>query len=262
MKLSVSNIAWSEEQDFQMYKFLQSENIDGIEIAPTRLFSENPYQQLQNASVFRKNIFTKFSLSISSIQSIWYGKKENLFSSKQDRDYLLAYTKEAILFAEQMQCGNLVFGCPKNRNIPPNESEDILIPFFRQLGKFAHEHHTCIAIEATPVIYGTNFLNTTSQVFNFVKRIKSKGIKVNLDIGAMLYNNEAPQLIKGLVSNINHVHISEPNLVMVQDREFHHQLASILIDEGYSNYISLEIKNLENIETLKSAIIYLKTRFK
>ena len=42
MKLSISNIAWSDKYDKEMYQFLYKNQIEGIEIAPTRIFSENP----------------------------------------------------------------------------------------------------------------------------------------------------------------------------------------------------------------------------
>lgn len=261
MKLSVSNIAWTAQEDITMYSFLQNEQINALEIAPTRIFPENPYEKLREASIFRKFLSEKFALSISSIQSIWFGRKEKLFSTKEERDFLLEYTKKAILFAEQLQCGNLVFGCPKNRVLPVDKSSNDIIPFFRELGEFAQAHHTCIGIEANPPIYGTNFLNTTIETFDFVSRVDSSGVKVNLDVGAMLYNQEQPELIKNCIPYISHIHISEPNLEMVQNREFHHRLANILRNEKYSGYISLEMKNLKDEISLKSVIQYLKTRF-
>ena len=49
MKLSISNIAWSTEHDNTMYQFLKDNGFDGLEIAPTRIFPEKPYEHLSEA---------------------------------------------------------------------------------------------------------------------------------------------------------------------------------------------------------------------
>ena len=43
MKLSISNIAWSNEYDEEIFKYLYELGYDGLEIAPTRIISEKPY---------------------------------------------------------------------------------------------------------------------------------------------------------------------------------------------------------------------------
>ena len=42
MNLSISNIAWKAEYDSEMYKYLETTGFNGLEIAPTRIFPENP----------------------------------------------------------------------------------------------------------------------------------------------------------------------------------------------------------------------------
>ena len=98
MKLSVSNIAWTKEQDEQMYEFLASEKIEGLEIAPTRIFPESPYDKCEKAAGFAAELKEQYGLEIPSMQSIWFGRSENLFASEQERKTLLEYTKQAIEF--------------------------------------------------------------------------------------------------------------------------------------------------------------------
>ena len=43
MNLSISNIAWLEEEDEKVYRLMNKYHIKGLEIAPTRFFKENPY---------------------------------------------------------------------------------------------------------------------------------------------------------------------------------------------------------------------------
>ncbi|CAH0438849.1 Conserved hypothetical protein, beta/alpha TIM barrel motif [Clostridium neonatale] len=56
MKLSISNIAWEDKYDLEMYAYLQKCNFAGIEIAPTRLIKENPYDKLNDIKNFAINI--------------------------------------------------------------------------------------------------------------------------------------------------------------------------------------------------------------
>ena len=172
MKYSISNIAWGKEYDGEMYSFLKENGVDGIEIAPTRIF-ENPYDRLEEAHLYSYMLKNKYGLTVSSMQSIWYGIGQNIFGTDEDRQFLTDYTKKAVLFAESMGIKNLVFGCPKNRNVPQGANIDIAFEFFKQIGDFAFEHGTNIALEPNPVIYNTNFLNYTKDCCEFVKKVDS-----------------------------------------------------------------------------------------
>ena len=51
MKLSISNIAWTPELDTEIYRIMARIGFGGLEIAPTRIFPENPYRRLQSVSI-------------------------------------------------------------------------------------------------------------------------------------------------------------------------------------------------------------------
>ena len=44
MKLAVSNIGWSAEQDEAVFALMKEYGFDGLEIAPTRIFTDAPYE--------------------------------------------------------------------------------------------------------------------------------------------------------------------------------------------------------------------------
>jgi len=262
VKLSISNIAWSAEHDEEMYEFLHANAIHGLEIAPTRLFPFQPYDNIPRAKDFGGRLKEKYNLAVSSIQSIWYGLAENIFESDVSRKTLLDYTKKAVDFACSLECGNIVFGCPKNRAIPPNMSADVYLPiaydFFRQMGDYANTNGTCIAIEPNPVIYNTNFINTTAEAFELCKRLNNPGVKVNIDIGTIIHNTESIDLLKNNIDLVNHVHISEPRLVPVEKRLIHIDLIKMLGSLNYSRFFSIEMGNQNDIDMLKQIILYAK----
>lgn len=153
----MSNIAWSTEHDNTMYQFLKDNGFDGLEIAPTRIYPEKPYEHLSEAKDWALQMKEQYDLEVPSMQSIWYGHAEKIFGSKEERKVLLDYTKKAIDFAEIIGCRNLVFGNPKNRDAEDIPSIlPIAIDFFKEIGDYALEHNTVVALEPNPTIYNTD----------------------------------------------------------------------------------------------------------
>lgn len=257
MKVSISNIAWGVDNDKEMYRFLENAKVDGIEIAPTRIFPENPYEKLQQAREYRKMLYEQYGLEVSSMQSIWFGRSEKIFEDASQREKLIEYTKKSFEFANAMQCNNLVFGCPKNRNINSEDDYKIAEEFFGRLGELAKEESTVLALEANPPIYNTNFLNTTKDAFKLVQKIASSGVKVNYDLGTVIENREKISEIEEMLPEVNHIHISEPYLAEIHYTELHEKLIEILEKRFYDKYVSIEMKNLENIEKVKCSVKYL-----
>ena len=260
MKLSASNIAWDSNDDELMYCKLNELGFDGLEIAPTRIFPNNPYDKLDEAKAFQTMLKSKFSLEISSMQSIWYGRNENIFNSAEERNVLLDYTRKAIEFAEVLECRNLVFGCPRNRT-GGSQYPEIAKAFFYELGEYAHTHNTVLAMEANPTIYNTDYINFTNQAIDFVKEVNSEGFKINLDVGTMIENEEDISILKDNIDIINHVHISEPYLNQIQERKSHNTLGSYLKTGAYGRFVSLEMKKLGNINKVDKILLYMKNVF-
>lgn len=261
MKLSISNIAWTHDEDYSMYQLLSERNISGLEIAPTRIWTDTPYEHIEDAKNFSKMLLMEYGLEISSMQSIWFGITENIFTSEESRQRLIEYTKKAIDFAQVIKCGNLVFGCPRNRKMEVANKEEEVYNFFKIIGDYAFEHQTRVALEANPVIYNTNFLNTTNDALNFIKKIDSKGLLVNYDLGTCILNDESLIVLEENMEYINHIHISEPNLELVKKRKMHNTIAEILKTNKYNGYVSLEMKVQESTNVIIDAIEYIMEVF-
>lgn len=259
MKYSISNIAWDKSDDLAMYTFLQSVGMDGIEIAPTRLF-DNPYENLEQAQLYATMLKNRFNLAVSSMQSIWYGKSGNIFNKEEAKE-LAAYTKQAMDFANAMGIKNLVFGCPRNRTMPEGAKEEDVLEFFYDLGEYAKSKNTVLALEANPVIYNTNFMNTTTQAAEFCKKVGSDGVKLNVDFGTILYNKENPHVIKTYKNLVNHIHLSVPQLKYVEKIKEHSTLKKVLNKIDYDGYLSIEMGNVGDINKVKQAVMYLKENF-
>ena len=242
MKIAASNIGWQAEHDLEAWRFLHEHGYTGIEVAPGRVVPVEPYEHIAEAEAFARKLSSEYGLSVVSMQSIWFGRSENLFHSKAERDVLTGVTRKAIDFASAMHCPNLVFGCPHQRNMEQAGQEDIARQFFQMLGEYAHAHGTVLALEANPTIYQTNFLNKTQDVLKWVEELAHPGISVNLDLGTMVQYGESSTMLTNKVALLHHIHISEPYLAPIERRKLHGKVAGQLTTEGYDGFVSLEMK--------------------
>jgi len=261
MKLSISNIGWTVEQDSQVYELMKKYGFTGLEIAPTRIFPEAPYEKLNEAEVWAKKLKKEHGFVVPSMQSIWFGRQENLFGTDEERQKLVDYTKKAIDFATAIDCKNLVFGCPRNRVITEGADEQMGIDFFKKIGDYAASKGTVIGMEANPPIYNTNYINDTESALNLIEKVDSTGFLLNLDVGTMIQNEESLDKLQGKVKLINHVHISEPGLKPVEERNLHRELKKLLVDENYQRFVSIEMGKSEDIMQVEAAIQYVRGTF-
>ncbi len=257
MKLSISNIGWGAENDTAIYKLMTKYKFSGLEIAPTRIFPESPYDKNAEASVWRERIKMEYGFCISSMQSIWYERQEKIFGSQDERQVLAGYTKKAIEFASSIGCHNLVLGCPRNRNLPDGVEKDIALPFFKEIGDYAAKNGRAIGMEANPPIYHTNYINDTASALTLIEQVDSDGFKLNLDVGTMIYNEEDVSTLIGKVHLINHVHVSEPWLKPIESRTLHYELKNVLMNEAYQGFVSIEMGKVENLAIIEEKLSYI-----
>ncbi len=261
MKLAVSNIAWIKENDREVYGLMKEYGYSGLEIAPTRIFPQTPYEKVQEAEKWSMELNQNYGFTIPSMQSIWFGRKERMFFSKEERRILFDYTKKAIDFAAVIGCKNLVFGCPYNRNCPEEADKNKAIAFFKELGDYAQSKGTVIGMEANPVIYNTNYINDTISALELIQEVNSKGFLLNLDTGTMIQNKEPMSELTGYVHYINHVHISEPDLKTIERRDLHKELKAVLMEEGYLGFISVEMGKMDEMSVIKDTLLYVREVF-
>lgn len=265
MRLAMSNIAWEEKDDQAVFQILRENQFTGLEIAPTRVFAENPYDQGERARRWSQDIREAEGLVIPSMQSIWFGRIERIFGSSQERGALVEYTRKGIDFAERIGCGNLVFGCPRNRRVPdsvdPSSVDRLAAPFFCELARYAKEHYAVIAMEANPPIYHTNYINTTKEALELIGKVGEEAFRLNLDFGTMLANGELVGQLKGKINLVNHVHISEPGLQPVRIRQEHLELSRLLREEGYEGFVSVEMGRQKDLEKIRQVCSYIREVF-
>lgn len=217
--LSISNIAWDPELDNKVGAILQEQEVKFIDVAPSKYF-KNFYETSYSEIEFVKEKWARFGIKIYGMQSLLFGFKQvNLFSSVEDRALMLSSLGEVCRIGRILGARFLTFGSPKNRLIKGQNSkeiEEISLNFFYKLGQIAKENQVTICLEPNPKEYGANFLTTTMQAHNFVKKLNHPNIKMQLDTGTCILNEEDLELLDN--STIGHIHASNPFLLPIDEQ--------------------------------------------
>ncbi|MBR3180177.1 TIM barrel protein [Candidatus Saccharibacteria bacterium] len=240
-------MAWDRASDAEMLPFLQSLMYAGIEVVPSGI---TDYYR------FFKDTWDNYRLEIASFNGIWQGRMENIFDMEQ-RNTLAILTREIIDHAAEARCKNIVFDCARNRLRPVDANMDKVNAWFKELGDYAAAKGTVLAVEACPATLGTNFINTVHESFEYVKRIGSPGLKVNADFGALLENQEDVNDIISNLALVNQVQISETQLLPIRERPEHQKLAELLKKNDFQGFVSVEMQNPGNLETVKNVARYI-----
>ncbi len=257
MRLCASNIAWGAEHDEEVYRTMQALGFEGLEIAPSRIFPDRPYDKLREAADFALRLKEHYGLVVASMQSIFFGKTGRIAGSVQERRELQEYMHECVKFADTVKCRNVVFGCPKHRKIDSPEDRAVVEEFLAEAADYAGKYGVVIALEANPEIYGTNFVNTTPEAVELVTRINHPFLKINLDVGTVLANGESLDCPAKNIRLISHVHISEPELAAIKPHPVHEELAGVLRKAGYSGFVSIEMRT-QSLSEVQRVMNYVK----
>ena len=261
-KLCISNISNNTLSNIHYYSILKYYGIKYIEIAPTKFYDWDLLfhnDEIQNINM--KNIINEtnnFELDIYSFQSITYTINNNIFD--KDNSNLLNHCKKVIDLACNNKVKNLVFGCPRNRKIINNNTlynETIFINFMNELGNYISDRELIISIENNSKKYNCNFLNTIDEVGMITLKINHPKIKMMVDIGNMIMENDNLENIVNYKDIIYHIHISTPfmkplnNLFCNSNNNsnnnnnitYYKKFITILNQIDYNKIISLEFLN-------------------
>ena len=248
MNVSISNLAWDVKDDEHIVNLLIENNINSIDLAPAKYFP-NPLKTKETEIIKLRDFWNSRGINIIGLQALLFGSSGlNIFGSEVVRDSMLTYLKSICRIGSLLGAKHLVFGSPKNRDtkeLNDMEVSNISISFFRELGRIAAGYGVEICIEPNPEVYGSNFITNSKEAATLVEQINHPNIKMQLDTGSILINNENLESILVNFSHlIGHVHLSEPFLIPYgQDKEIclNH---SLLIKKYLQNHsVTIEMLN-------------------
>lgn len=219
-QLSISNIAWDVKDDLKVAQILNKHDVKYIDLAPSKYFKDFKEATITEIEQV-KDIWKKQGISVYGMQSLMFGTKDlNLFGDNLVQSIMLDHLSSVCRIGDLLDARYLVFGSPKNRDcsvVEDDNREGIALDFFYRLGEIAKHYNVTICLEPNPELYGANFLTTTQDTYDFVSKLNHPNIRMQLDTGTMLVNQEAASVIEQVKAMIGHVHLSQKHLTVLGD---------------------------------------------
>jgi D-psicose/D-tagatose/L-ribulose 3-epimerase len=245
MRLSVSNLAFSNGFDESFYEALANHDYKFVDIAPTKLWPNWEYTD-PGASHIRA-MLNNYEIQAAGMQSIFYGKEElNIFSQGARWEACNDHLSRVAKIAEKLGVRAVVFGSPKSRdpgNLVANQARDIAASKLTEIANLFRDHGATLCLEPISKSLGGRFLTTTLETANFVRLVDHDGLKLNLDTAALHTENcDLYQAIDCHSDIIGHAHASEPSLSNFSNPKVDHVAAGrAFADIGYKHTIAIEM---------------------
>ena len=246
MRLAISNIAWDTVEDEAVFKLLHHFSVDAIDVAAGKYFPE--LTEATDADIAKvKHWWEERGIAITGMQALLFGTTGlNVFGSTESQQAMLRHLTAVCRIASGLGATRLVFGSPKNRDrghLTDQETMDIAVPFFQQLGDIAQNYGVLMCLEPNPPCYGANFMINSVETAQVVQVINHPAIKMQLDTGAITINGEdAAEILQDYAPLIGHIHASEPNLLPLGDGSTDHaKIATALTQQLPNHIVSIEM---------------------
>jgi sugar phosphate isomerase/epimerase len=246
MRVSISNIAWSVDEDSDVVTLLKRRGIHAIDVAPGKYFPD-PHKADDQAIHAVRVWWRIHGIHVTGMQALLFGTTGlNLFGDEEVQKAMLHHLRAICRIANGLGAKHLVFGSPRNRDrsgLNDAQTERIAKKFFRNLGTIAGDCEVIICLEPNPASYGCNFMTQTDEAAHIVRLVDHPAIRLQLDSGALTINQEDPMRVLAMHGDIiAHVHASEPNLVTLGEGGTDHAaVAAALERHGRGQTVTIEM---------------------
>ncbi len=267
MKISVSNIAWKNDNIEKFFELLSTEKCQGVEIAPSKIWSD--LSEIHEKDIINfKTLLQDYKLELVGFHSLLYNLNDlQLFKDKESRTKTKKYLFKLIDLCSSLGGKQLIFGSPKNRdtfNLDNDQIDEISSEFFRAIADYAKGKRVYFCIEPLGK-NETNFITSVKEGGELVKKINHPNFKLHVDTKAIFYTKEKPSdIFNSYDSIIQHIHISdqelkEPGTINKNHSEISNAIKSI----NYKNFLSLEMRRVEGdeINSIQRSLNFIKKNY-
>ncbi len=257
MRVSISNIAWDTTDDRSIAAVLSQYAVDAIDVAPGKYFPDPTRATTSEVDKVRR-WWAREGVEIVAMQSLLFGTSGlNLFAPPATQEAMLHHLDAVCRIGQRLGARYLVFGSPRNRDrgeLSDIRAINLAIPFFRRLGDIAQRFGMVVCLEPNPECYGANFMTNSAQTALVVERTAHRAIKMQLDSGSLTLNNEEPfRILEDYGSMVEHIHVSEPDLLPIGDGGCDHTAFAEAVRRRLPDHIvSIEMRAAQNDASLSS----------
>jgi len=268
VKLAISNIAWGPNDEAPVAELMRVHGFTGVEVAPGKI-GPRPAELTDGEIARYRDFWNARGIEIVAMQALLFGQNDlTIFGDAASRRAMTDYLARIIRLGGLLGARALVFGSPKNRRVEKltrTEIDAIALPFFRELGRIAQDHDTCLCIEPNPAAYGADWILDATSAHEFVLAVDHPGFGLHLDGGALHMANEGPDVIRRCGKQIRHFHASMPELAPVRagGPTPHETFAKTLREMRYPQWVSIEMRQpadaAATLPQVEAALAYVKS---
>lgn len=240
MKLSLSNLAWDNQDNDKMLSILKNNNVN-VEGVLTKI---GDWDELTNdvLSEYKKKL-DFYNIKMESIQSIFYNIK---CEGITDEKIVYSHIKRLIEICKILDINIMVFGSPTMRN---GMIDDSLSLIFKKIDDLLSDTKITLVIEPNSKIYGGNYFHNLDEIVDFIEKNKLTNVKTMIDTHNLKLEGYNPIIeLEKYYNYISHIHISEINLSPITNPESHIIFSTELKKIGYNKIITYEVLKCDNIE--------------
>ena len=242
MNLALSNFAWDNQDSDTIFKSLKENGINNIESVLTKI---KDWSELETKDIVDyKKYLDKNGITPYSIQSLFYNVKCNDIT---DVDIIKTHFDKLIYYSKLLGVKVLVFGSPGLRK-KTDGWEDSLIDIFTHVDKILVGTGIKVLIEPNTSSYGGEFFHTVSEIVEFIDSNDLKNVRTMIDTHNSILENVDPNVeLVEYFNYIEHIHVSEPKLVVIKEDGFHVNFSNTIKGSGYNKTITYEVMKSEEL---------------
>lgn len=247
--LAISNIAWPPTELPAALKLARRLGLEGVEIAPYNIFGRWDVAD-DEIRALRSHI-EEAGLVCPALQGILFNVAgAALFDGPESRAILAGQLSRIARMAGLLGASVCVFGAPKQRDpgeLSVDQAKETAADFLRRLGPVFAENGATLTFEANARAYSCRFITTTAEAIDFVTYVDAEGIALQIDMGTLFLEGEAPEVLLAAAPLAAHAHVSEPGLQPIGTSGVDHGgVARTLKGSAYGGFLSIEMKAVEN----------------
>lgn len=240
MKLAISELAWDNDNIDVILNILTEYNISYVETVIPRHLKWNETDTIK---------FDKFKDKINSVGIQLKSTQSILFNSDvtaiEDPVSFLKHMDLVLDICKQYDIQKIVLGAPSLR-----KQFDLihLTSIFQELDFKLKGSSQIILLEPNSRFYKGNYFFTIDEIVDFIDTNKFSNIKTMIDTHNILLegSNPSDMFIK-YQQFIDHVHVSETNLVNIIPSKQHDEFAATLAKYNYTGLVVYECKQTNDL---------------
>ncbi len=209
-RLSISALAWSDDEEEEGFSLLSSLNVRGVELLPPRIWKSN-----WGIEGYRSRL-ADHGLTPVAFQAIYFGLEgASLLGSEESFARLLDHTQKVAQLADELGVPLGVFGAPSLRKLPTTSCSlsEIGAERLARLDRALQDYRFRLCIEPLTKSMGCEYLNTCEEVIDVLGSIRAHSLCAMLDTASDLSAGKNPiEELRCHAERIAHLHLSEPRL--------------------------------------------------